>query len=332
MFTKVGRHTFVAGALVAGGILLTGCGLQPATAHVPEVGPGTIKPIPQLDHAAITVTSKNFTEQIILGKISVLAAKAAGFEVTDLTNVPGSQPVRELVLAGQADITWEYTGTAWLTYLGQDAGIPNQEEQWKAVHEEDAKNGLTWGAPAPLNNTYGIAVRSEAAEELGDISTLSDIAKLPVKDRTFCLESEFNSRPDGFNPLLKHYGLVRGAKDGVPDSNVGIYDTGAIYAATDKGECNFGEVFATDGRIDALGLTVLKDDKKFFPAYNAAPVFFSKTLTRFPRFGDIFDQISPKLTDETMRALNLKVDVDGEEPADVAFDWMKEQGFITDAK
>lgn len=332
MSAKFPRFTAAAGTLASVGLLLTGCGLQPATSYVPAVGPGAIKKIPNLGNAAITVTSKNFTEQIILGKISVLAAQAAGFDVTDLTNVPGSQPVRELLLAGQADITWEYTGTAWLTYLGQAAGIPNQEAQWKAVYDVDLKNGLTWGKPAPLNNTYGIGVRSEAVAGLGGIRTLSGIAKLPVKDRTFCLESEFNSRPDGFNPMLKHYGLTRGAANGVPDSNVGIYDTGAVYSATDKGDCNFGEIFATDGRIEALGLKVLTDDKKFFPAYNGAPVFFSATVKKYPQLESIFAQISPALTDETMRALNLKVDVLGEEPAEVAFEWMKGQGFITDAR
>ena len=335
MLAKLGERTTTLGALgalTAMAFLLTGCGLQPATSFVPPVGPGTIQRIAGLHGAAITVTSKNFTEQIILGKISVLAAQAAGFDVTDLTNVPGSQPVRELLLSGQADIAWEYTGTAWLTYLAQDAGIPDQKAQWDAVHEADLKNGLTWGAPAPMNNTYGIAIRSEAAAKLGGISSLSDIAKLPAEQRTFCVEAEFNSRPDGFAPMLKHYGLERGAADGVPDGNVGIYDTGAIYSATDKGACNFGEVFATDGRIDALGLTVLADDKKFFPAYNAAPIFFTRTLTKYPQLAGIFAKISPALTDKTLRALNLKVDVQGEEPADVAFEWMKKQGFITEAR
>ena len=332
MFAKPGPRTAAGGALIAVGLMLTGCGLQPATSYVPAVGPGIVQPIPGLKDAAITVTSKNFTEQILLGKITVLAAKAAGFDVTDLTNAPGSQPVRELLLTGQADVAWEYTGTAWLTYLGREAGIPDKDAQWEAVHKADLKNGLTWGAPAPMNNTYGIAIRKEAVGDLGGISTLSEIAKLPAKDRTFCLESEFNSRPDGFDPMLKHYGLERGSADGVPGSNVGIYDTGAIYSATDKGDCNLGEVFATDGRIDALGLAVLKDDKKFFPAYNAAPVFFSETLKKYPQFERILAQISPALTDEILRALNLKVDVDGEEPADVALEWMKERGFITETR
>lgn len=322
------RKAAVAGAVVAV-MALTGCGLQPATSYVPDVGPGSITKIPNLHNAKLTVTSKNFTEQLILGKIGVLAAQAAGFKVTDLTNVPGSQPVRELMLADQADLTWEYTGTAWLTYMQQKEGIPDKDAQFKAVHDADLKNGLTWGAPAPMNNTYAIAVRSEAVAKLGNISSISDIAKLPVNERTFCVEAEFNSRPDGLNPLLQHYGMSRGSVDGVPDANIGIYDTGAVYSATDKGDCNFGEVFATDGRIKSLGLTVLKDDKKFFPAYNVAPVFNSQMLKDHPQLADIFSKITPKLTDDALRSMNLKVDVEGQEPANVAFNWLVSQGFIS---
>lgn len=322
------RRSAAAAVVVSAGLLATGCGLQPATSYVPAAGPGSITEV--VDGAPLTVTSKNFTEQLILGKIAVLAAQAAGFEVTDLTNVPGSQPVRELILSGQADITWEYTGTAWLTYLGKDAGIPDQQEQWQAVYDADLDNGLTWGEPAPLNNTYAIAVRSEAVEELGGISTISEIAELPAEQRTFCVEPEFNSRPDGLTPMLAHYDMERGVSTGVPDGNIGIYDTGAVYSATDNGDCNFGEVFATDGRIDALDLTILEDDRGFFPAYNAAPVYFTQTLEGNPELADVFGQIAPTLTDEALRAMNLRVDVEGEEPADVAFEFMVEQGFITE--
>ncbi|KGJ78593.1 glycine/betaine ABC transporter substrate-binding protein [Cryobacterium roopkundense] len=327
---RVRRLSLAAAALTATGLALSGCGLQPATSYVPDVGPGSITPIDGLDGADLTVTSKNYTEQLILGKIAVIAASAAGFAVTDLSNVPGSQPARELILSGQADILWEYTGTAWLTYLGQTETISNQQEQWQAVYDIDIENGVTWGAPAPMNNTYAMAVRSEAVTELGGITSMSQLATLPVEERTFCVEAEFNSRPDGLNPMLEHYGLARGTADGVPDGNVGIYDTGAIYSATDTGACNFGEVFTTDGRIDALDLAVLEDDLGFFPAYNVAPVFFTESLKEYPQLEDIFAQISPSLTDAVLRDLNRKVDVDGQEPAEVAFEWMKSEGFISD--
>jgi osmoprotectant transport system substrate-binding protein len=131
------------------------------------------------------------------------------------------------------------------------------------------------------------------------------------------------------NPMLLHYGLERGATDGVPEENIGLYDTGAIYTATDTGACNFGEVFTTDGRIDALDLTVLTDDLAFFPSYNVAPVFSTRTLERHPEIAAVFAEISPFLTDEALRALNRQVDVDGAEPTDVAFQWMVDQGFIS---
>ena len=310
--------------------LLTGCGLQPATAFVPAVAPGSIEAIDGLpDDAAITVTAKNFTEQLILGKIAVLAAQAAGFEVTDMTNVPGSVAVRQLMLDGGADMTYEYTGTAWLTYLGEDAGIPDKDEQYTAVRDADEANGLVWLEPAPLNNTYAMAVRSEAVAELGDVATLSQIAALPVEQRTFCVEAEFNSRADGFAPMLERYGLELGAADGVPTSNVSILDTGTVYEATDRGRCNFGEVFTTDGRIDSLDLTVLEDDAGFFPAYNVAPVLTDDVLRQYPQLADVYEEISPSLTDDELRTLNRRVDVEGEEPADVAFDWMVEKGFVT---
>ncbi|MFJ4076723.1 osmoprotectant transport system substrate-binding protein [Curtobacterium sp. PhB137] len=313
-------------------LVLAGCGLQPATSFVPEAGPGTIERIDDLpDGAHITVTSKNFTEQLVLGKIAVLAAKAAGFDVTDETNVPGSVAVRELMTSHGADFTYEYTGTAWLTFMGHAEGIPDKTEQWEAVKKEDAGNGLTWLNPAPMNNTYAFAVRDEAVKELGDIKTLSDIAKLPVDERTFCVESEFNSRADGFKPMLKKYGLELGGsgENGIPSDNVSILDTGTVYTATDRGKCNFGEVFTTDGRIKSLGLTVLEDDKGFFPAYNVAPVLDSATLKEYPQLADVYDQISPKLTDAVLQELNRQVDVEGREPADVAFDWMVKEGFIT---
>ena len=328
--TPLGRWGLAAGVLALSAVALTGCGLQPSTSYVPALGPGSITPLDGAEGVELTVTSKSFTEQLLLGKIAVLAGTAAGFDVTDLSNLPGSQPTRELLLSGQADVLWEYTGTAWLTYLGQEESISDQDEMWQAVHDLDIDNGLTWGTPAPMNNTFAMAVRSEAVAELGGITTMSELAALPVEDRTFCVEAEFNSRPDGMNPMLARYGLERGAADGVPDSNIGIYDTGAIYSATDDGACNFGEVFTTDGRLDALDLIVLVDDLAFFPAYNVAPVFFTETIEAHPGLEEIFAEISPKLTDEVLRGLNRQVDVDGDEPADVAYAWMIEEGFITD--
>jgi osmoprotectant transport system substrate-binding protein len=310
---------------------IAGCGLQPAASYIPDTEPGSIEELNLPDDASLTITGKNFTEQLILGKIAAIAADAAGFEVNDMTGLPGSVPVRNLMVSGQAQVHWDYTGAAWLTYLGQDRGIPDQTEQWEAVGDAELEYGLTWLEPSGLNNTYAIAVSSDFKDKFGDITALSQIAELPVEERTFCVEPEFNSRSDGLTPMLEHYGIGRDAPNGVPNSNIAILDTGALYEATAQGQCNFGEVFGSDGRILSLNLTVLEDDRKFFPAYNASAIINTETLKQYPQLRNIFDDISARITTETMQELNRKVDVDGQEPAEVAHGWMVENGFVRES-
>lgn len=318
----------VTAALLTAPLLLAGCGLQAANQYTPDASPGTIQPVADASGVELVVGSKNFTEQLILGKIAVIALETAGFDVLDRTNIPGSVPVRTGATSGEIDMNWEYTGTAWLTYLGMSEGIPDRTEQYEAVREADLANDLTWLPPAEMNNTYAFAIRSEAAADLG-VSRLSDIANLPVEDRTFCVEAEFASRNDGFVPMLEAYDLPLGSPDGVPRDDVSTLDTGAVYTATDQGACNFGEVFTTDGRIESLDLTVLEDDRQFFPAYNVAPVIYTPTLEAHPELADVFAEITPLITDDVMIELNRRVDVDGEEPVDVALDWMRSEGLVT---
>lgn len=307
---------------------LTGCGLSPSTGTVPNAGPGIIQPLAEnAEETTVTVTSKAFTEQLLLGKITVIALKAAGYDVVDLTNVPGSQPARQLLLSGDASVLWEYTGTAWLTYLGYEEPVVGEQAQWEAVRDEDVANGIIWGEPAPLNNTYALAMNEETTKRLG-ITKLSELQDLDPKELTFCVDPEFNSRRDGLTPMLEHYDIDRGTE--VSEDNIGLYDVGAIYQATADGACNFGEVFTTDGRIKALNLTVLEDDRKYFPSYNAAPAFNAEFLEENPEIKDVMAKIAPLLTDEVLKELNYQVDVVGREPADVAFEWMVEQGLVTE--
>lgn len=176
-----------------------------------------------------------------------------------------------------------------------------------------------------MNNTYGFATPAEKLEELG-ISKLSEIKDIPKSERTFCVESEFKNRNDGFQPMLEAYDIPLGSE--VPRSNVKTLATGAIYAATDQGECNFGEIFTTDGRIKALDLTVLEDDRQFFPKYNVSPVFREEVVDDYPQVKDLFGPVAEKLDDKTLIELNAQVDVDGRDPTDVAMDWLKQEGFV----
>lgn len=134
---------------------------------------------------------------------------------------------------------WEYTGSAWLSYLGQRKGIADKQGQYLAVKKADVVNGLSWLRPAPLDNTFALAIRSEAGRKLG-ITKLSQISTLPVEDRTFCVEPEFNSRVDGLTPMLSACGLTRGGASSVPASAVRVFDSGAVYTTTDRGPATSG--------------------------------------------------------------------------------------------
>ncbi len=325
-FTTRTKKSLTAGALLASVALVSSsCALQSSSGIVLDAEPGSVKHYDSLDGVPITVGAKNFTEQLVLGNMYSIILHTAGMDVTNHTNTPGSNGVRNSLVSGGVDITPDYTGTGWIDYLGNDNPVKGEKAQWEAVNKADKKNGVTWLPYAPENNTYAFATGPAATKKL-KVDTLSDLKKVPMKQRTFCVESEFASRNDGFEPMLKKYGLTLG-KD-VPKSQVTRLDTGAVYKATAEGKCNFGEVFSTDGRILSLKLHVLKDDKQFFPRYNLTAAMKTKVLKAHPEIADIFATVNPKLTNKVMLELNGQVDVEGRDPALVALDWLKKEGFV----
>lgn len=315
-----GTCVLLATALLAS----SGCGLTSGSPMVDDVRPGTIGRGEPLKGAELTVTSKSFTEQLILGAIMGIAFEAAGAEVLDRTGIQGSIGSREAVRKGDADAGYEYTGTAWITYLGRSEPIADPRAQWEAVREADARNGVTWLEPSALNNTYALAM-NQANHRRYRTNTLSEVAALSKSDPgavTLCVEVEFANRADGLRGMEKAYGMD------VPAKNITQMDTGIIYTQVAKGNCVYGEVYTTDGRIKSMNLVVMQDDKKFFPNYNAAPMINSKTLKEWPAIPEVLDPISRKLNNSVAQDLNAKVDVDGEDPHQVALDWMKEEGFV----
>ncbi|WP_426997112.1 glycine betaine ABC transporter substrate-binding protein [Pseudarthrobacter sp. N5] len=267
------------------------------------------------------IGAKDFSEQFILSHITSQLLNAHGAETTTNTSVVGSANVRTAFESGQFAGYWEYTGTSWITYNKQTKPLKDKKEMFDAVKAADAKKGIAWLDPAPLNNTYAFAIREEKAKELG-VKSMSDVAKLPASQQTFCMESEFSTRDDGWPGLQKEYGLS-------PDAKVAMLDTGVIYTATQKGQdCNFGEVFETDGRISALKLQVMGDDKQFFPIYQGALTIKADMLAKYPAIADVMAKVSPKLTTAVMQQLNAKADVDGDDPDAIAKEWLTSEGLI----
>ena len=304
-------------------LVVSSCGLESASGTVLKAQPASIQHYDSLDGVPITVAAKDFTEQLILGNMLSIILEVAGADVTNMSNTPGSFGVRQAMLSGTANVSPEYTGTGWINYMGHEDPIKDPTGQWKAVDEEDRANGLTWLEPSPMNNTYAFAIRESEGERLG-VTKLSDLARLDRSELTFCVESEFASRNDGFEPMLKTYGLSRPQLGRVTN-----LDTGVIYTATADGECNFGEVFTTDGRIPALDLRVLEDDRRFFPLYNLTEVVATDLLDAHPELTEIFGQLNPRITNDVMLALNARVDNDGEDPALVARDWLVKEGLVS---
>lgn len=277
----------------------------------------------ELEGLTGTIGSKDFSEQYILAHITGELLNAHGADVDVNTQLVGSANVRQALENGDFIGYWEYTGTSWITYNKETTPITDPAEQFDAVKAADAKAGIAWLDPAPFNNTYAFAIRSDKAAELG-VTTLSDVAALPVEEQTFCIESEFSTRDDGWPGLKAAYGID------VPDSNVTLLDTGVIYTATQKGEdCNFGEVFSTDGRIQALDLLVMDDDQKFFPVYQGGLTMNADLVAKYPAIADVIAEVAPLLTTEKMQELNAKADVDGEDPEDIAIDFLTEEGLIS---
>ncbi|MFJ8573026.1 glycine betaine ABC transporter substrate-binding protein [[Kitasatospora] papulosa] len=306
-------------------LLLTGCGLKSGSPLVDDVRPGSLGKGQPLKGASLTVTSKNFSENIILGQVMGLLFKAAGAEVLDRTNLPGSISSREAVVKGEADALYDYTGTAWITYLGHAEPVVDPQKQYEVVRDEDKGNGVTWLPPSTLDNTYALAI-SKKNNAKYHLKTLSDVAALAKKDPkavTVCVENEFASRDDGLPGMQKKYGM------NLPASNIQKMDAGIIYTqVSESNSCLLGEVYTTDGRIKAMNLDVMEDDKQFFPNYNAAPAIHTATLDKYPEIAELLAPVTEKLTTPLAQELNSKVDVDGEDPHEVAKDWLLKEGFI----
>ena len=269
----------------------------------------------------IVVGGKNFTEQQILSSMTEQLLEAKGYDVDNRAGM-GSAALRQAMENGQIDVYWEYTGTSLITYNKVEEKL-GKEETYERVKELDAEKGIIWLEPSDANNTYALAMREAQAEEMG-IETLSDLAERvnTEGDLTFASNAEFYARADGLKPLQEAYGFEFGRP------NIKRMDTGLVYQALRDEQVEVGLVFATDGRIPAFDFRVLEDDKGYFPAYALAPVVREEVLEKNPELADILNEVSAKLDDQTMAALNARVDVEKVSVENVAAEFLKEQGLI----
>ncbi|MFM1916738.1 MAG: hypothetical protein RJB01_253 [Actinomycetota bacterium] len=273
----------------------------------------------------VSVGSKDFDEQLILGQMMVQAFEAAGANVTDKVNLGGTSVARSALESGEIDVYMEYNGTGWTVHLGLEDPSFNSDELTTGVREKDlAENNIVWVGQSPFNNTYGFASSPAATEANGGAFSLQTMMEYvrDNPDATVCMESEFPDRPDGLILTENATGIT------LPDGQKNILDTGVIYTETAADNCTFGEIFTTDGRIPALGLTLVEDPGVNI-VYNVSATFRKDTYDQAPEaFSGITDAILAPLNNEKMAELNAKVSAEGQEPAAVAREFLVEQGII----
>jgi len=175
-----------------------------------------------------------------------------------------------------------------------------------------------WLDQIGFNNTYAMVVTRETAEAY-ELETISDLRN-HAGDLTLGSEPEFPVREDGLPGLQDTYEFEFG--------NVVTMDAGLLYSAADSGEVDVITATSTDGRIPALDMVILEDDRQFFPPYYAAPVINQDLLEEYPELEGLLNQLAGTIDDETMAQMNYQVDEEGAQPQDVARTFLEEQGII----
>lgn len=309
-------------ALIASaGLVLAACGGDDPA----DAGAESTVDAAALEGVSITVGSKDFDENILLGEMIAQALAAQGADVTDQTNLGGTVVNREALLAGNIDVYPEYNGTGWTVHLGNDDPSSDPEELYTVTAEADLEqNGIQWVGSSPFNNTYGFASNGDLTEENGGPFTADEmfayVADNP--DTVVCMESEFPDRPDGLILFEEGTGVT------LPQDQIQILETGVIYTETDNGACDFGEVFTTDGRIQALNIDLV-EDPGYAILYNVSYTFDDDVFqAHADTYTEIVETILAPLDNERMAELNARVSFDGEDPADVAADYLAEVGLI----
>ncbi len=277
-----------------------------------------------LDGVSITVGSKDFTENILLGEMMVQALAANGADVTNEVNIGGTEVARNALTNGEIDVYPEYNGTGWTVHLGQEDPSQDPEELFNVTSEKDLKeNDIKWVGRSPFNDTYGFAANGDLAEQEGgfDFQGMADYLKANP-DTTVCMETEFPDRPDGLVLFEKATGYE------VPRSQIKILDTGLIYTETDKGSCDFGEVFTTDGRIEALNMELVEDPGVMI-LYNVSYTFRNEVYEKNAEVYDsLVSEILEPLDEAKMAELNAQRDVEGVPAEKVAEDYLNEIGVL----
>lgn len=275
--------------------------------------------------AQVVVSSKIDTEGGVLGNIIRLVLEHGGISTTDRIQLGATPVVRNAIIAGEIHIYPEYTGNA--AYFFDKADEPIWKDAQKAYEEarklDYEANQIVWLTASPANNTWGIAVRQELAQE-NNLKTLSDFGKF-VSDGgkvVLAASSEFVNSAAALPAFQSTYGFE--LKSGQLITLSGGDTAATIAAAANQTSgANAAMVYGTDGGIASSGLVVLEDDKNVQPVYQPAPIVREDVLKEYPQIEELLKPVFERLDLETLQELNGRVQVGGEAANAVAEDFLK---------
>lgn len=280
--------------------------------------------------ADVVVSSKIDTEGGVLGNIILAMLEANDIPVTDRIQLGATPIVRKAITSGEIDIYPEYTGNAAFFFDRADDPLWNDAgKAYEAARELDQDaNNIVWLTPSPANNTWGIALRKDVAEENG-IATLSDFGAY-LRDGgavVLAASSEFVNSAAALPAFEAAYDFDL---EGDQLITLSGGDTAATIAAAanQTSGANAAMVYGTDGGIAPSGLVVLEDDKNVQPVYQPTPIVRAETLDEYPQIEGILEPVFAKLDLETLQELNGRVQVGGEPAEAVARDFLSRNGFI----
>lgn len=292
---SIDRRTFLAGATLT----LLGCR--------PRFG-------------GLSVGSKNFTEQLVLGELLAQYLEAQLHTTVDRRfYLAGTYICHQAVLSGRIDLYVEYTGTALAAVL-KEKPQAEHETVFELVKREYARRfGLEVFPSLGFDNSFAMVMRGDDARRMR-INSLSQLAPFAPKMR-MGVGYEFLERPDGYNGLVAKYGLSFAEPPRV-------MDLGLLYRALDSKQVDIVAGANTDGLIAALGLTVLKDDLHYFPPYDAVPIVNRRAVERYAGLRGALEGLAGKISAEDMRHMNYAVDGEKKDASMVVKSFLEQKKLI----
>jgi osmoprotectant transport system substrate-binding protein len=322
MSTKIrlrALFALLAVAILSAGIAACGDDDEPST----DGGGGLIESNPDNSGVQITVGSKNFTEQYILGEIYAQGLEAAGYDVSTDLNLGDETIALKALKAGEIDGYPEYANTALTSFFGTNPEdvASDAQQAYEDSKADFADEGLVSYPPAPYESANAVGTLTSTADELG----LENVSDLEGQSQDLALygSPECRQRPDCLVGLEDGYGLE--FKSFTP------VDIALRYEVLDKDQADLSILFTSDAQLftDPDKYTILEDDQGIFPAGN--PLFVARQEIvdeAGPDFGEVIEQVQGNLSLQVVQELNARVDIDKEKPADVAADYLKSSGYV----